>query len=475
MKHSLKLVVLTLLIVSAAVFVGCGGGGGRAVTSPTSSGSIGPPTTLHPAQASPAQGAALLGDLDGDGNPTVGDAIKILRIVVGLDPDGLCADANRNGQTDVGDAIKVLRCVVGLDEWPMVLYFSGLTWNIKCGQWGPRSNYWSASEDNVWVDAEGLHLKITNREDQWQCAEVWTQESFGYKEYMFHVASGIDHLDKNVVAGLFIYKSDTEEIDIEFSRWGNADKANNGQYVVQPAWAGCLLEFPVALNDTYSTHRFIWDPSRVIFQSIHGHYNRPPRPSYDIQTWVYDGNPCPMPTPSTEKVHINLWLMDPGGPSDGQPAELIVRGVSIADPPTNHSPTASAADISGQPSVMHLGGEYSVTAKYSDPDGATDLRYCYLQLRHPTKPLTLMWNRNLDLAQPWDSEEGANYITLNSLAKRWLYNGECLGCELTWTFTIDDSWPTVENAIDFGVYAEDDSGLASGWAHDDSNTSFGPG
>ena len=63
--------------------------------------------------------AALLGDLDGDGNPTVGDAIKILRIVVGLDPDDPCADANQNGGTDVGDAIKVLRCVVGLDAWPI--------------------------------------------------------------------------------------------------------------------------------------------------------------------------------------------------------------------------------------------------------------------------------------------------------------------------------------------------------------------
>ena len=50
---------------------------------------------------------------------TVGDAIRILRIVVGLDPDDECADANENGSTDVGDAIKVLRCVVGLDAWPI--------------------------------------------------------------------------------------------------------------------------------------------------------------------------------------------------------------------------------------------------------------------------------------------------------------------------------------------------------------------
>ncbi len=62
---------------------------------------------------------ALRGDLDGDGEPSVGDAIMILRIVVGLDDDDACADANLNGSTDVGDAIKVLRCVVGLDDWPL--------------------------------------------------------------------------------------------------------------------------------------------------------------------------------------------------------------------------------------------------------------------------------------------------------------------------------------------------------------------
>ena len=71
------------------------------------------------ARAIYATQGGLLGDMDGDGQPSVGDAIRILRIVVGLDPDDECADANENGSTDVGDAIKVLRCVVGLDDWPI--------------------------------------------------------------------------------------------------------------------------------------------------------------------------------------------------------------------------------------------------------------------------------------------------------------------------------------------------------------------
>ncbi len=120
MKQPVRLTVLTtLLMVTALCLGGCGGGGHRAVTTPTSSTSAIPPTTLYPAEVSPANGGGLLGDMDDDGQPSVGDAIKILRIVVGLDDNVPCADANENDSTDVGDAILVLRCVVGLEPWPI--------------------------------------------------------------------------------------------------------------------------------------------------------------------------------------------------------------------------------------------------------------------------------------------------------------------------------------------------------------------
>ncbi len=61
----------------------------------------------------------LRGDMDGDGNPSVSDAIAILRIVVGFDADVPRADADGDGTTTVADAILVLRCVVGLSQWPL--------------------------------------------------------------------------------------------------------------------------------------------------------------------------------------------------------------------------------------------------------------------------------------------------------------------------------------------------------------------
>ncbi len=60
----------------------------------------------------------LIGDVNGDGNIDVADAILILRHIVGLvtlSGDGLeAADVNQDDQVDVADAILILRYVVGL-------------------------------------------------------------------------------------------------------------------------------------------------------------------------------------------------------------------------------------------------------------------------------------------------------------------------------------------------------------------------
>ena len=133
-----------LILVGLATFVllvaGCGGAGSSRPS---------PPQAIQPARqpplsvrARPAQ-VQYLGDLDGDGRPTVGDAIKILRIVVGLDPYKPHADANQNGGTDVGDAIKVLRCVVGLDEWPIAVEACSISGKVKT--WDTHAGLWAAT------------------------------------------------------------------------------------------------------------------------------------------------------------------------------------------------------------------------------------------------------------------------------------------------------------------------------------------
>jgi len=142
--------------------------------------------------------------------------------------------------------------------------------------------------------------------------------------------------------------------------------------------------------------------------------------------------------------------------------------------PVNRPPIARATDIVGQPETMYPDTAYTVTAKYFDPDGREDLKYCYLRLNHPEKPLTMMWYQEDGHAAPWAGEEGENYLTKVEATATEIVDPETgyEGYEIAWTFEINEDWPEAENAIDFGVCAIDDSDASSGWDYDDANVSF---
>ena len=84
-----------------------------------------------------------------------------------------------------------------------VVLWAGRNWLVKNGtDLGPGPNDWSDSTNNVWVDASGyLHLKITEVGGNWYCPEVISEQSFGYGEYRFKLATEFDKLDTNVGGG----------------------------------------------------------------------------------------------------------------------------------------------------------------------------------------------------------------------------------------------------------------------------------
>ncbi|NOX56950.1 MAG: hypothetical protein GXP27_21420 [Planctomycetes bacterium] len=206
--------------------------------------------------------------------------------------------------------------------------FSGYTWNVKRGtenRVGPGPNYWSNEVDDVWVDVQGrLHLTIKNENGRWYSTEVRSVDSLGYGEYTFYLSTDVEELDPNVVVGLFTYLNDTNELDVEFSRWGNS-QAPAGQFVVQPGrQPGHMVQFPLHLNGNNSTHKIIWEPGKVTFQSYYG--NSPVLPSADhlIREWTYEGDDVPIA--GEEKVHMNLWLAGGQAPQTGVETEVIVNG-----------------------------------------------------------------------------------------------------------------------------------------------------
>lgn len=218
---------------------------------------------------------------------------------------------------------------------PKTLRFCGYDWEVRpAGSGGPGPNRWDPN--NVWVDRFGnLHLKITKSGSEWHCAELYTLQRFGFGRYQFQVIGRIDQLDPNVVFGIFDYPTPnvgpdgTNEIDLEFARWGNAAYPI-GNYTVYPAVYGypnTSRTFDFTLSGDYTTHRFIRRRTQVSFQSLNGHRDND---LYPIAWWTYSPRDFWRRIPQQAvPVHINLWLFGGQPPTNGREVEIIVSRFSF--------------------------------------------------------------------------------------------------------------------------------------------------
>ena len=216
--------------------------------------------------------------------------------------------------------------------------FSGYIWDVRPAETGgPGPNRWDPK--SVRMDAQGrLHLRLIHRDGQWQCAEVSTQKSFGFGRYEFNVLGPLDTFDPNVVLGLFDYPNPgqgpdgTNEIDIEYSRWGKPS-ALPASATIYPATAqqaklgppAVSYAFPVPSGLADTTQRFTRTAHSVRIQCLrsqgqsNGEYAR----------WLFHpaNSQClpqePLP------VHINLWLFQGHPPANGQELEVIIKRFSF--------------------------------------------------------------------------------------------------------------------------------------------------
>jgi hypothetical protein len=234
--------------------------------------------------------------------------------------------------------IDNLRFGLPEDIHPRTISFSGYNWRLKdtnCGTANPGSNHYSDSNQNVWLDAnEYLHLKIAHRAGTWYCSEVVSDDSLGYGTHIYTVKGRIDLLDPNVVFGLFTWDTNApqynyREIDIEFSKWRNADDPNNAQYVIQPDKTGNKERFHIDCgpNDLI-TNEINWMPDKICFKSYYGEY--PLRDSNNlIKSWSYTGPD--IPPAGGENDRMNLWLLPPPDSPDGTPGDPPTDGNEVED------------------------------------------------------------------------------------------------------------------------------------------------
>lgn len=247
------------------------------------------------------------------------------------------------GKTGAGNWQKIML----VNEQPLkqetrTLEFSGLRWQVKNGYHLPGRNLWSSSEQNVRLDEqERLHLKITHACGMWYCAEIVSEQQFGYGEYTFQVESRIDTLDPNAVLGLFNHQvidnqntPQEYEIDIEFSTWKNQIAPRNSQYVFQYRPAGNANtpnqitphRFEMKLNDTKTTHKFLWESGKITFQSYRGFHWQLPSDS-DLLTPIFTYNDWRVPPEDQQRLHLNLWLYQALPPEKMKEIEVIIKAV----------------------------------------------------------------------------------------------------------------------------------------------------
>lgn len=232
--------------------------------------------------------------------------------------------------------------------------FSGRTWDVKHSDVavGPGPNLFSEAFSDVFVDEFGwLHLRISQRDNNWYASEVVSQENMGYGTYTWTVGSDVLNLPSNLVVGLFSWDNNTfqsdanSEIDVEFSYWGDTTLASTLSYSVQPVNFGVFYPerhhssaASAHLLKGVTTHTFTWTDTLVTWASYAGESAT----GTPFDTWSFDltnparqkfegGNssdPVIIPAPgATTNARINFWILPhiAPGPTDEQEHELVVR------------------------------------------------------------------------------------------------------------------------------------------------------
>jgi len=217
---------------------------------------------------------------------------------------------------------------------PISVNFSNYVWGIKMTgskpgyTFDPGPNHWSDDPSVISVTPDGrLHLKITQINGVWQCAEVHLLQSLGYGIYTIQVDSHVDGLDQNTVAApLFIYVAPGQELDNEYSGLGGLIPAPfTAQVVVQPFTVpGNIVRYIQPSTGQFTT-QIEWRADHVTFTTWNGWAN-PPAPSDIIEQWTYTG--AYIPPVGSERVRINLWLLNGAAPS-GTGDTMVINSFSF--------------------------------------------------------------------------------------------------------------------------------------------------
>jgi len=253
------------------------------------------------------------------------------------------------GRIPASLAPLALDCV---ERYGRTIEFAGLTWAVKGAPLpaGPGSNLFSDRESDVWVDEDGLHLRVAEFDGDWWAVELILLSPVGYGTYAIQTRSRLDVLDPRLTFGMFVWDtygdddatpgSDHREVDFEDSRWSDALEPTSSQWVVQPfAAPGHLQRYtlPDLSADAALTRVISWEPERVKFTALLGHHGPdattwPAASVIEQDVFAHDPPFQHVPPSGRERFRLNLWLNPlevgagvPMEPTSGQPVEVVIE------------------------------------------------------------------------------------------------------------------------------------------------------
>lgn len=196
------------------------------------------------------------------------------------------------------------------------IVWQGHTWKLTQGG---MAGVAPGNPSNISVDANGyLHLNITKSGEAWTASELFTVDNLGFGTYQWLVEGNAWDMDPVTVLGLFPYgpthgigHDATNEIDIEFSKWGNTCVCNADFTVYPPVRRdhgdpSYELNFKVDKGTTtLTTARMVWSSASIVFTIMSG--DQPIGTTANVlKTATFTSSKADIPQQPIP-VGINLW------------------------------------------------------------------------------------------------------------------------------------------------------------------------
>ncbi len=167
--------------------------------------------------------------------------------------------------------------------------FSGYSWCVKNNDGlGPDLNHYSDGTSFVWVDGDGLKLRMAWLPDleTWCGSEVFLDSSLGYGVYTVQFAGRMDIFDPKTIFAAFLHETRYRKIVAEFT---SAAHPYNAWFVIQPDYSPVYKSSFQMPEVTQSTIQFIWVAESITFRCWEG-YAEVPDTNDIIHSYQYFDN-----------------------------------------------------------------------------------------------------------------------------------------------------------------------------------------